>query len=103
MPIAVHCGVPKVLYREGLVGLLPKVCNGYLLHVANFSSVYGLHELIGKHLHCAARARIMLVVFGAEPMRELLARVVVAHEERAGSVVDVTALVSHVRTVADMQ
>src|SRR5713101_6316581 len=104
VPIAVHCRVPQVLHCEGQISLLPELSNGDVLRVAlAFSGVDRLHKLIGKHPHLTACAGVEFVILGAEAVRDLFARCIVAHEKGAGSWIDVTSLIAHDRILAHMQ
>src|SRR5713101_3114950 len=103
LPIAVDCGVAKILRREGQVSLLPKFSHADVARVARDSVVDRLHEFVGKHFHRTARAGVESVILGAETMGDLFARCIVAHEKRAGSLINVTSLIAHDRTLADVQ
>src|ERR1700730_7956091 len=103
VPVAVHCRVPQVLHREGLIGLRPEIHDRDVRRL-DYScvDVHLIHKLIGKHSHFTAGARVELfIVSGAQPMRCLLAVHVVPDEEGTGGFVNVTLLISHGPTLAE--
>src|SRR5437868_5370643 len=93
--IAVHCGVPEVLYCERLIGLAPEVGHSNVMGVGSVSGIHGLHEVITSSF-TSRQVRVVFVVLGAQAIRNLIARRIVPNEEGARGFVDVTALMSHV-------